>query len=47
MSLRRVDQDIKEAKADSECGMRVESTIPVMVGDVFEVFNKEFKKKED
>lgn len=47
MSLRRVDQDIKEAKADSECGMRVESTIPVMEGDIFEVYNKEFKKKED
>ncbi len=47
LSLRRVDQDIKEAKADSECGMRVESSIPVMVGDVFEVYNKEFKKKED
>ncbi len=47
MSLRRVDQDIKEAKADSECGMRVESTIPVMEGDVFEVYHKEFKKKGD
>ncbi len=47
MSLRRVDQDIKEAKADSECGMRVESTIPVMEGDILEVYHKEFKKKEE
>ena len=47
LSLRRVDQDIKEAKADSECGMRVESTIPVMEGDVLEVYNKEFKKREE
>jgi len=47
MSLRKVDQDIKEAKADTECGMRVETTIPVMKGDIFEVFNKEFKKRED
>jgi translation initiation factor IF-2 len=47
MSLRKVDQDIKEAKADTECGMRVETTVPVQKGDVFEVFNKEFKKRED
>lgn len=47
LSLRRVDQDIKEAKTDSECGMRVESTIPVMEGDVLEVFHKEFKRRED
>ncbi len=47
LSLRRVDQDIKEAKADSECGMRVESTIPVMEGDILEVYNKEFKKKDE
>ncbi len=47
MSLRKVDTDIKEAKADTECGMRVESSIPVLKGDIFEVYNKEFKKKED
>ena len=47
MSLKRVDTDIKEAKADSECGMRVDSTAPVLVGDILEVFHKEFKKKEE
>jgi translation initiation factor IF-2 len=47
LMLRKVDQDIKEAKADSECGLRVESSIPVEVGDVLEAFHKEFKKKED
>jgi translation initiation factor IF-2 len=47
MSLKRVDTDIKEAKADSECGMRVDTSIPVMVGDILEAFHKEFKKKEE
>lgn len=47
LSLKRVDTDIKEAKADSECGMRVDCTIPVETGDILEVFNREFKKKED
>ena len=47
MSLKRVDTDIKEAKADSECGMRVDCTAPVLVGDILEVFHKEFKKKEE
>lgn len=46
-SLRKVDKDIKEAKEGTECGMRVETSVPVLVGDVFEVFAKEFKKKED
>lgn len=46
ISLRRADNDIKEAKADSECGMRVETTVPILEGDVLEVFLKEFKKKE-
>ncbi|HVW66769.1 MAG TPA: translation initiation factor IF-2 [Candidatus Peribacteraceae bacterium] len=47
LSLKRVDTDIKEAKADSECGMRVETSVPVETGDVLEVFNREFKKKEE
>jgi translation initiation factor IF-2 len=46
-SLRKVDQDIKEAKEGTECGMRVESTVPVMEGDVLEVYSREFKKKEE
>lgn len=44
-SLKKVDKDIKEAKEGTECGMRVESTIPVVVGDRLEVFLREFKKK--
>jgi len=45
-SIRKVDTDIKEAKEGTECGLRVESTEPVVEGDVFEVYNREFKKKE-
>ncbi len=45
LSLRKVDKDIKEAKEGSECGMRVESSIPVEVGDTLEAYNREFKKK--
>ncbi len=47
LSLKRVDTDIKEAKADSECGMRVDTSVPVETGDILEVFNREFRKKED
>ncbi len=46
LSLRKVDNDIKEAKADTECGMRVDSTISLEVGDILEAYHKEFKKKE-
>lgn len=44
-SLKHVERDIKEAKEGSECGMRVDSTIPIIVGDQLEAFMKEFKKK--
>ncbi len=47
LSLRKVDNDIKEAKEGSECGMRVESSSPVLQGDVLEAYFREFKKKED
>ncbi len=47
MSLRKVDQDIKEAKEGTECGMRVDTNIPVEQGDVLEVYYREFKKKEE
>jgi len=46
-SLKRADTDIKEAKADSECGMRVETTVPVEVADILEVYYREFKKKDE
>lgn len=46
LSLRKVDKDIKEAKEGSECGMRVDTSVGVEVGDVLEVFSKEFKRRE-
>ncbi|MFH0770699.1 MAG: translation initiation factor IF-2 [Candidatus Peregrinibacteria bacterium] len=45
-SLKHMEKDIREAKEGSECGMRIESTLPVSVGDVLEVYLKELKKKE-
>ena len=44
-SLRKVDNDIKEAKEGSECGMRTDATILIQEGDTLEAFLKEFKKK--
>ena len=44
-SLKNIDKDIKEAKEGAECGMRVTSSVPVLEGDVLEVFAKEFTKK--
>ncbi len=46
-SLKHVDKDIKEAKEGSECGLRVESAIPVLEGDVLEAYTREFKKREE
>jgi translation initiation factor IF-2 len=46
LSLKHVDKDIKEAKEGSECGMRVESSVPVMEGDVLEAYLREFKKRD-
>ncbi len=46
LMLRKVDQDIKEAKEGAECGMRVETTLPVEMGDVVEVYLREFTKRE-
>ena len=45
-SLRKVDKDIKEAKEGTECGMRVETSLPVLEGDILEAFNKELKRRE-
>ncbi|OGJ59311.1 translation initiation factor IF-2 [Candidatus Peribacteria bacterium RIFCSPHIGHO2_01_FULL_55_13] len=45
-SLRHVDKDIKEAKEGQECGLRTESTIPLLEGDVLEVYIRELKRKE-
>ena len=46
LSLRRADNDIKEAKEDSECGMRIESSEPIVVGDRLEAYIREFKKSD-
>jgi translation initiation factor IF-2 len=46
LSLKHIDKDIKEAKEGTECGMRVESSIPVEEGDILEAYLREFKKKE-
>ena len=45
VSLKHVDKDIKEAKEGTECGMRVEISVPVL-GDILEAFNRELKRKE-
>jgi translation initiation factor IF-2 len=44
-SLKHGDKDIKEAKEGTECGMRTESSVPVLEGDVLEVYLRELKKK--
>ncbi len=45
LSLKHVDKDIKEAKEGSECGMRIETTIPVQEGDVLEAYHRELRRK--
>jgi translation initiation factor IF-2 len=44
-SLKNIEKDIKEAKEGAECGMRVTSSLLVEVGDILEVYAKEFTKK--
>ncbi len=46
MSLKHVDKDIKEAKEGSECGMRVDTNVPVVEGDTLEAYVRELKRKE-
>ncbi len=45
-SLKHGDKDIKEAKEGSECGMRVETSLPIQEGDVLECYVRELKRKE-
>ncbi len=45
-SLKLVEKDIKEAKEGMECGMRVTATVGIALGDVLELFTKEFTKAE-
>ncbi|MDB4979157.1 MAG: infB [Candidatus Peribacteria bacterium] len=47
LSLKHIDKDIKEAKEGSECGMRIESSMPVIEGDVLEAYHRELKKREE
>lgn len=44
-SLRRVDKDVKEVSEGTECGLRTDSSVPLLEGDILEVFLKELKKK--
>ena len=44
-SLRHVEKEIKEAKEGAECGMRVETSTPIILGDQLEAYVMEFKKK--
>jgi translation initiation factor IF-2 len=46
-SLRKIDKDIKEAKEGTECGMRTETSLPIMEGDVLEVFTREIKRRAE
>ncbi|MEQ1849416.1 MAG: translation initiation factor IF-2 [Candidatus Peribacteraceae bacterium] len=43
-SLKHVEKDIKEAKEGMECGMRITTDITIEMGDVFEVYSKDFVK---
>ena len=43
-SLKNVDKEIKEAKEGSECGMRVQTSAPIELGDILETFTKEYNK---
>ena len=36
-----------EAKEGSECGLKVDSSVPILEGDILEAFNKELKRKEE
>ncbi|MEK7590619.1 MAG: translation initiation factor IF-2 [Patescibacteria group bacterium] len=45
-SLKHVDKDIKEAKEGAECGLRVDTTAPILEGDILEAYVRELKRKE-
>ncbi|MBI2117616.1 translation initiation factor IF-2, partial [Candidatus Peregrinibacteria bacterium] len=44
-SLRKVEKDVKEAGEGTECGLKVEFPVPIELGDILEIFSKEFRKK--
>ena len=45
-SIKHVDKDIKEAKEGTECGLRVETSVPILEGDILEGYMRELKRKE-
>ena len=45
-SIKHVDKDIKEAKEGTECGLRVETSVPILEGDILEGYVRELKRKE-
>lgn len=44
-SLRKVEKDVKEIGEGSECGLKVEFPLPIELGDVLEIYSKEFRKR--
>jgi translation initiation factor IF-2 len=44
-SLRKVEKDVKEVGEGSECGLKVEFPMPIALGDILEIFSKEFRKR--
>lgn len=45
-SLRQVERDVKEVKEGQECGMRVDTTTTIELGDLLEVYSKEFRRSD-
>jgi translation initiation factor IF-2 len=45
-SLKHIDKDVKEAKEGKEYGLRVDSSVTILEGDVLEAFVKELQKKK-
>jgi translation initiation factor IF-2 len=46
-SLKQVERDIKEAKEGMECGLKVDTDFTIELGDILEVYRKEFKKTKE
>ncbi len=44
-SLRKVDKEVKEIGEGNDCGMKVNSDIPIEEGDIFEVYIEEEKHR--
>ena len=44
-SLRKVDKEVKEVGEGNDCGIKMNSTIPLEEGDIFEVYKEEEKRR--